>query len=87
MSHVPSSLLFQLVTFAILLAATSAVHVDQGNSHVRYGPVATIANAPTVRYAPAPATLVHAPVQVEHHVSFICQAITLTFDYCCGHSP
>jgi hypothetical protein len=34
-----------------------------------------------VRYAPAPApapaNLVHAPVQVEHHVSLICQAIML----------
>ena len=57
------------MTFATLLAATYAVHIYQGNPHGRYAPVATIAHAPTVRYAHAPATLVHAPVQVEHHVS------------------
>ena len=55
--------------FATLLVATYAVPVYESHSYGRYGPVATIANAPTVRYAHAPATLVHAPVQVEHHVS------------------
>jgi len=67
------------VTFATLLAATYAVRNYQGNSYGRYVPVATIAHAPTVRYAPAPATLVHAPVQVEHHVSLIGQVIMLAF--------
>lgn len=69
------------MTFATLLAASYAVHNYQGNSYGRYVPVATIAHAPTVRYAPAPApaTLVHAPVQVEHHVSLIGQVIMLAF--------
>lgn len=75
------------MTFATLLAATYAVHVYEGNSYGRYVPVATIAHAPTVRYAHAPATLVHAPVQAEHHVSLICQAIMLAVGYCCAHSP
>lgn len=65
------------MTFATLLAATYAVRIYQGNSYGRYVPVATIAHAPTVRYTQAPATPVHAPVQVEHHVSLIGQMITL----------
>jgi hypothetical protein len=80
-------LLFQVVTFATLLAATYAVRVYEGNSYGRYGPVATIAHAPTVRYTHAPAALVHAPVQVEHHVSLICQAIILAVGYNVAHSP
>ena len=75
------------MTFATLLAASYAVRIYQGNSYDRYVPVATIAHAPTVRYAPAPATLAHAPVQVEHHVSLTGQVIMLACFYCCAHSP
>ena len=65
------------MTFATLLAATYAVSIYQGNSYGRYVPVATIAHAPAVRYSHAPATLAHAPVQVEHHVSLTVQVIML----------
>jgi len=67
------------VTFVTLLAASYAVRVYQDNSYGRYVPVATIAHAPTARYAHAPVTLVPAPVQVEHHVSLTGQVIMLEF--------
>jgi hypothetical protein len=72
---VPHSFILQIVIFATLLVASHTAPGDESHPFSHYGPVAAIPHAPTVRYTHSPTVIAHAPVEVEHHVSLICQVV------------